>query len=330
MNKGKLFCLIAMTLATNVVFASGSQETNGTSTGKAYKVGIAKIIAHPALDSAEQGIQDYLATTDLNITYNRQNANGEISTATDIAQQFKDMGTDVSVGLGTPTAQALANAMKTKPLVFSAVTDPKSAGLEGKYICGVSDANPVSAQIELLEQVTKAKTIGCIYNSSEANGVVLKDLAEEACLKNGIEFVSASVINSAEVKMAAQSIIQRVDAIYLANDNAVVSAAASISAVCKTNKKALLIADPGAAEGLDYLIAWGFNYYNIGYKTGELVEQCLKGATPGDIGSIVLQDPSDFEMVLNLDTAQDLGITFSPDVLAMAAATVENGIKTEK
>jgi putative ABC transport system substrate-binding protein len=103
-----------------------------------------------------------------------------------------------------------------------------------------------------------------------------------------------------------------------------------MSAVCKTNKKALLIADPGASEGLDYLIAWGFNYYNIGYKTGELVEQCLKGATPGDIGSIVLQDPSDFEMVLNLDTANDLGITFSPDVLAMAAATVENGIKTEK
>jgi len=327
-NKAKtlLFTLVTAALLSTPAFANGSSETSATSSeAKTYKIGVSKIIAHPALDAVEQGLQDYLATTDLQVSYNFQVANGEVSTASDITQQFKAANMDLVVGIGTPTAQSLANSFRTKPVVFSAVTDPVEAGLVGDNICGVSDANPVEAQIKLLVETTGAKTIGNIYTSSEANGVVLNNAAQAACDKLGVTLISASVSNSAEVKMAAQSIITRVDAIYIATDNAVISAIASVADVCTANNKPLFSADSSGTDGLDFLIAWGFNYYNIGLKTGELMEKSLTGTNPGSIGSVTLSDPSDFELVLNLDNAKKLGIVFDDKTLAEAASTIEDG-----
>ncbi|MCH3917041.1 MAG: ABC transporter substrate-binding protein [Spirochaetia bacterium] len=326
--------LMTATLAALVVapaFSNGTTEqTANASTTKTYKIGVSKIIAHPALDADEKGLQDYLATTGLDVTYNFQVANGEVSTAAAIAQQFKAEGCDITVGIGTPSAQALANVFHDKPVVFSAITDPKGAGLVADNLCGVSDANPVEAQISLLVKVTGAKTIGNIYTSSEANGVVLNQEAQAACDKLGLKLVSAAVTNSSEAMMAAQSIMPRVDAVYIATDNAVISALASIADVCTKAGKPLFSADASGIDGLDFLIAWGFNYYNIGRKTGELIEKCIKGAKPGDIGSVMLTDPADFKLVLNLDNAKTLGITFPDDVLASAAVTVENGKMIEK
>ncbi len=121
-------------------------------------------------------MMDYLSTTDLEVSYNLQNANGDISTAVSIAQQLKGDNCDIVVGIATPSAQALANIFSDIPVVFSAVTDPNEAGLVGGNYCGVSDANPVEAQIKLLVELTGAKTIGNIYASGEANGVVFKKI----------------------------------------------------------------------------------------------------------------------------------------------------------
>jgi putative ABC transport system substrate-binding protein len=328
-NIKKLLAIASVvSLSTVALFANGTKEIN--SNPNSYKVGVSKILPHPALDAVEQGIQDYLATTDLEIAYDFQNANGDISTAASIASQLKSEKVDVAVGIGTPTAQALANSMKTTPIVFSAVTDPEASGLTGPTYCGVSDVTPVEAQLKLLVEVTGAKVIGNIYTSGEANGVIINNMVQEACDNLGLECVSSAVSNSAEVKMAAQSIIDRVDAIYLGPDNAVVSAFSSISDVSSKNNIPVMSADPTSSNGFDYLISWGFNYYNIGVATGKVIEQCLNGANPGDIGTVVLQDPSDFELWLNLDYAKQLGIEFDQDLIDQAAVLVIDGENVEQ
>lgn len=143
--------------------AQGSKEA--PSGEKVYKIGISKLLPHPALDAAEKGMMDYLATTDLKVTYDQQNANGDVGTAASIAQKFKSDKDDIVVGIATPSAQALANVFSETPVVFSAVTDPASAGLTATNVCGVSDANPVESQIKLLVDVTGCKTIGNVYAS---------------------------------------------------------------------------------------------------------------------------------------------------------------------
>jgi putative ABC transport system substrate-binding protein len=327
-NRKIISLLLILGLVSSGIFAQGSQEQVTNSNVK--KIGVSKLLPHPALDAVEQGVQDYLATTDLEVEYNFQNANGDISTAASIAQQLKSENCDVVLGIATPSAQSLANVFTDIPVVFAAVTDPVSASLEGGNICGVSDLNPVSAQIKLLVDLTGAKTIGNVYASGEANGVVLMEMAKEACEDLGIEFVSAAVSNTSEVKMAAQSIIDRVDAIYVATDNTVISAVASIDDVCTKANKPYLSADPTSTGELNCLVSWGFNYYNLGIQTGKVIESCLNGTAPSEIGSVYLTNPSDFELWFNLDVAKKLGVTISDELLDSAAVIIQDGVKTSK
>ncbi|MGH0053326.1 MAG: ABC transporter substrate-binding protein, partial [Sphaerochaetaceae bacterium] len=251
MKKLQSLMLIALSLMLCValpLFSAGQEEQTGP---QAYKIGISKLVTHAALDAAEQGMMDHLATTDLLVTYDQQNANGDISTASSIAQKFKSDKVDVAVGIATPAAQALAqvfNENSGTPVVFSAVTDSTEAGLVASNIAGVSDKNPVEEQIKLLLDITGAKTIGNVYASGEANGVLLMEMAKAACEKYGVEFVSAAISNSSEVKMATQSIIDRVDALYIATDNTVISAIASVDDVAKKAGKPLFSSD---ASGID-------------------------------------------------------------------------------
>lgn len=329
--------LIVLLCAVSLAFANGQTESTAANGEKVYKIGISKFLAHAALDASEQGFVDYLNSTGLNIVYDYQNAQGDISTTATIAQKFKDDGVDLAYGIATPTAQALANALPYTPVVFAAVTDPVEAGLveswEGSsdvLVCGTSDSSPVEAQIKLLADLTGAKVIGNVYNSSEANATVQQALMKEACANLGLQFVSAAITNSSEVRQATQSIIDRVDAIYIATDNAVVSALASVDDVTTAAGKPVLVGDSSNVPGLNIMLAWGFNYYAIGVSAGKQAEAILKGANAGELGSVVLSDPSDFELWINLDTAKTLGISIPQEQIDAAAVIIENGVETRK
>lgn len=312
------------------LFAAGQSEAPKPAT---YKIGVSKIIAHPALDAAEKGMMDYLATTGLSVSYDLQNANGDISTASSIAQKFKSDKVSVAVGIATPTAQALAQvfpASSGTPVVFSAVTDADEAGLVAANIAGVSDKNPVEEQIKLLMELTGAKRIGNIYASGEANGVVLMEMAKAATLKFGGEFVASAISNSSEVKQAAQAIIDRVDAIYIATDNAVISALASVDDVTTKAGKVLFSADPSSSNGLNAMISWGFDYYSIGLETGRVIERILKGEQAGAVGTVYITDPTKFELWFNLDTAAKLGYTIPAKYQDAAAVLIKDGKKISR
>ncbi len=328
MKKQWTMCAIALFASLSLNAGGQSEGASQSSTEKSYRVGVSKLLPHPALDKVEQGLQDYLATTDLKISFDLQNANGDISTVNSITQKFKSEHDDLVVGIATPSAQSLANAFSDIPVVFSAVTDPAQAGLDTGKICGVSDMNSVESQIGLLVEVTKAKTIGNIYCASEANGVVQMEQAKAACAKLGVQFVEVAVNNTSEVKMAAQSIIDRVDAVYIATDNAVISAFPAVDEVCNKAKKGVFSSDPSVAPDSNFLIAWGCDYYAIGINTGKVIERCLKGEDPrsiGENGTLFMTNTSDIELWLNLDQAKKLGYTFSDQMIADASVIVENG-----
>ncbi|PKL12324.1 MAG: ABC transporter substrate-binding protein [Spirochaetae bacterium HGW-Spirochaetae-8] len=326
--------LVAMLLfGMQAIGAQGAPESV-LDTG-VFHVGVSKIVTHPALDAIEQGMKDYLAEAGIQIEYDVQSANGDISTANSIAQKFKADKADLVVGIGTPVAQALANVFTTVPVVFGGITDPLAAGLVPTYapnsgnVGGASDKNPVFDQIKLFAELTGAKSIGLVFTSGEANGVQLKDMAQEACTQLGLEFVPAGVSNSAEVRQALLSITKRIDGLYIGTDNTVVSAISTISDVCDQAGIPYFTADPTSAEGLDFFMAWGFNYYTHGRKTGEAVAQVLTGKkTAGELGTIFSTDPLEFELWFNLDVAKKLGIRIPKVYLDSASVIYENGRKS--
>ena len=316
----KILAVIIAVAAIAAAALSAQGATEAAPSDETVRIGISKLMVHPALDSIEEGIKDYLSEHGINAEFETQTANGEVSTAISIAQLFETEGKDLVIGIATPTAQALANVFQDTPVVYATVTDPESAGLSDlPNVCGTSDMVPVAAQLDLIEEVTGAERIGMIYTSSEANGITLMEAMQDACDDRGIGLVTASVSNSAEVRMAMQSIIDRVDAVYVSTDNTVISAIAAVSDVCMDSGVPLFSADTTSSYGTDVLLAGGFDYYQSGRLTGEVVERVLKGEDPAEIGTLYLED---LEIYVNTDAAAALGITIPEDIMERAAYVI--------
>ncbi len=324
----KKFAVITLVLIIPALLIScAKKEESG-----AIKIGISKIVEHPALNAIEQGIQDEL--TDMGYTdieYDLQNAAGDMNTASQIAAKFKAEKVSLAIGIATPTAIALATGIKDIPVIFSAVTDPIDAGLvddlkNGKNnITGTSDMTPVKEQIQMLSDILEVKTLGHIYTSGEPNGVKLAQMAKEAAASLGIKFVATTISNSSEVMQAVVSIAKKVDAIYISTDNTVFSALGSVVEGATNAGVPVFSADPASAPESGVLAAYGFDYYKHGRMTGRLAARVLEGEDPATIPTQFMTDDADLTLVLNLDVAKTLGLTISENLIEKAGVVVEDG-----
>ena len=105
-------------------------------------------------------------------------------------------------------------------------------------------------QRKIFAQIAGIKTLGYIYTSNEANSISSLELVKKGCEQAGIKLVSQSITKSDEVKQAADSIISRVDGLYLTTDNTVFSALASVIGVFNKAKKPIFSGDvTGAQQG---------------------------------------------------------------------------------
>lgn len=329
----KMAFAVMCCLCAALVLAGGKKESSVDGT---IKIGISKIVQHPALDATEQGIQDAIKAAGINAAFDLQNANGDVNTASQIANKFKNDKVAVAVGIATPVAVSLANTIKDIPVVFSAVTDPVGAGLvtsldrgEGN-VTGLSDAIPTREHIQMFKDIAKIKTLGYIYTSNEANSISALAIVEAACKEFGLTLVTQSISTSAEVKQAADAIINRVDGIYLTTDNTVYSALNSILQVFGRAKKPVFSGDVTAAMDGGCMIASGFNYYKAGLATGEMVVAILKGKAPSTIPVKFLTEPSESDLLFDLDAAAACGITIPESYLAKANYIFQNRKLIEK
>jgi len=239
-------------------------------------IGVAKFVSHPALDAIEKGIVDELSASKPDYTIDLQNANADMNTAAQIAQRFKQQKVALAVGIATPTAQALANQIKDRPVIYSAVTDPVSAGLVasmdkgGANITGTSDMTPVREQLDLLRSLKPdIKRVGNIYASGEANSVALAAIVKSYCQENGLEYVESTITNSSEAKQALLSIAGRIDGLYLGNDNTVFSALSGLAEVALEKKIPIVTADPSSAETIPRACSAGLRLLPHGCGDGQ-------------------------------------------------------------
>ncbi|MCR5613846.1 ABC transporter substrate-binding protein [Treponema sp.] len=322
---------IPLIMIAGLVFASC-----GNKDSKQVKIGIAKIVQHPALDAVEQGIMDVIKENGIEAEFDLQNANGDVNTAAQIASQFKVKKVNVAVGIATPVAIALATTLKDTPVVFGTVTDPVGAKLVDsvdkgkKNVTGMSDAIPTVEHIKLFAKITGIKTLGYIYTSNEANSVSSLELVKQGCQEAGINLVTQAITQSSEVKQAAETIINRVDGIYLTTDNTVFSAIASLVDVFGRAKKPIFSGDVTAAKDGGIFMASGFNYYKAGRATGEIVVKILNGTKPADIPVRFMTEPSDSDLLIDLDAAKACGIAISDELKNSANMIFENGKLIEK
>ena len=249
-----------------------------------------------------------------------KNAQGSIVIASQIAQQFVAMKPDVIVAIKTPSAQAVANSDKQDaiPIVFATITDTIQAKLvtnlkhPGGYITGTRNVPAIKKQMEQIKQLLpKVKSIGIVLNYGESNSVQLLEMVKQEAAAFNIEVKTAAAPSSAEVKTAASSLMGRVDALLLLQDNTVASALPAVLKVAAQNNIPVFATyidavKPGALAGM------AFDEYAIGKQTGKIVVQILRGTKPGDIP---VADPMDIESAINLNTAKKLNMQLDPNLI---------------
>jgi putative ABC transport system substrate-binding protein len=327
--KKSIFLLAVAAIASQTLFAKSAKNTKS-------KIGIAKIVQHVALDDVERGIIDAIKDAGIDAEFDLQNANGDVGTASQIANQFKAEKVDVAVGIATPIAVSLATTLKKTPVVFGTVTDPVGAGLVStvehgeRNVTGMSDAIPTEEHIKLFAKIAGIKTLGYIYTSSEDNSTSALALVEKGCNEAGIKLVTQSITKSDEVKQAAEAIVNRVDGIYLSTDNTVFSAIASLVNVFGKAKKPIFSGDVTAAREGGIFMASGFNYYKAGRATGEMVVKILGGAKPASLPVRFMTNPSDSDLLIDLDAAKNCGISLEQKYIDSANLIYQNGKLTEK
>ncbi|WP_138338074.1 MULTISPECIES: ABC transporter substrate-binding protein [Streptococcus] len=284
-----------------------------------FRIGISQFITHQSLDATREGFVDELAKQGYvegkNIEIDLQNAQGEQRNLKTISQQLAE-SSDVVLAIATPSAQSLANTTQTTPVIFSAITDPVSAKLvesrehPGGNVTGTSDqsSDAISTQINLIKKVLpKAKTIGILYTQSEPNSVVQKDEAKRLLEEKGFSVVEKTILDSNNVKSAAESLMAEVDMVFVPTDNIISSTMETVKQVSIKHKVPVF---GGSTEmiAVGGLYNYGTNYEELGRQTARMLIRVLKGEKPENIA---VELPEKLELYTNKEMADALGIDIS-------------------
>ena len=315
--KRKLLAVMAATVMAMSALAGCAAGGSDT-----VKIGVVQLTEHVALDSAYQGFVDGLAEAGYvdgeNIVIDFNNAQGDQSNCTTIAQKLVNDKSDLILAIATPAAQACAAQTSDIPILITAVTDPATSGLvasnevPGGNVTGTSDLTPVAEQMKLLTQILpEAKTVGILYCSSEDNSIFQADIAKAEAEKLGLSWVEATVSNTNEIVSVVESLVGKVDAIYTPTDNMIAEGMAAVSSVATENGIPCIVGEEGMVTN-GGLATYGLDYYNLGKQTAAMAVSIIKGEKkPADMPIEYLTDCT---LTINDEIANTLGIEIPEDL----------------
>lgn len=258
-----------------------------------------------------------------NIQLKIRNAIGDISQVQQIAQDFVKEKVDIIVAVSTASLQAALIATQKIPIIFSSVASPylTRAGISPAEhlgnVTGVASTGPIKPTLAFIKDVLpRVKRVGTLWTPSELNSEYYLELAREAASELGIEIVAVPVANSSEVLLAAQVLAnKKIDAIYQISDNTINASFEALSKVAEENSIPLF----GGfllSTHLGACAAVGWDFYEMGYMTGQIVLRVKKGESPA---KIPFQSMAGVKLYLNLKAAERQGVKFSADALKRAS-----------
>jgi ABC-type uncharacterized transport system substrate-binding protein len=317
--------------ATAVIDENGLREKAVAATpppvGRVFKVGVAYFAPDPGQESCLQGLRDGLRDQGFvegqNLELRKSHAQGEIANIPAMLQNFDTLGLDLIVPMTTPCLTGACSVVKKTPVVFTYVYDPIAAGA-GKTptdhlpnITGVGSFPPVAETIDVIQQlVPGVRSVGTLYNSSEANSRKVVGVARELFRQRGITLEEVAITSSSEVFQAAQVLSHRnVQALWVTGDNTALQAFAGIAKVAADARLPLINNDPEFVQQ-GALVSVGIGWYQTGYAAAKAVARVLRGESPQ---AIPFENIAVKQLELNHAVARTLGITFPPELIKAAA-----------
>ena len=318
----KFLFILFLSMISIIILSCSKTEVDQNNDSEMIKIGIIQLVEHPALDQAHQGFIDGLKEAGYeegkNVVFDYQNAQGEQANCITIAQKFLNDKNNLILAIATPAAQAVANLIKDIPILVTAVTDPETAKLVEKNdapngnVSGTSNLTPVDEQMDLLKKlVPNIKTVALIYNSSEQNSKFQIDMAKRKLDSMGISYIEATITNPNDIQQVVQSIIGKVEAVYIPTDNMLASGMANVIAITEPAKIPVICGEADMLKS-GCLATYGISHYELGKLTSKQAVKILKGeAVPATMPIEYLDKPT---LSINTNAAEKLGIIIAEDI----------------
>ena len=299
MKKKMVTVLLTAAMATAMAAGCGKSSDSGSDKKESYTIGIEQFAEHGSLDNCREGFLKGLEDEGIkegdNLTVKYKNAAADMGTAKQISDSLVSDKVDLVCAIATPSAQSAYNAaMKADiPVIYTAVTDPVAAELADT----TSEANSVSA-IEEYKSLVK---------------------------KYDFELVQKGITTTADVSLAADDLLSKVDCITNLTDNTVVASLPTI--LDKANEKKIPVFGSEIEQvKIGCLAAEGIDYIALGKQTGKMAAKVLKGeAKASEQNFETITEPGFY---VNNKVAENLGITV-PDDLANNAVESFDEITAE-
>lgn len=305
--------LIAI-LLTVLMLASMAACSNAEDDGK-YTIGICQLVTHDALDAATKGFQDAVIAelgAD-NVVFDLQNAAGDANTCASIANAFVAAEVDLIMANATPALQNAQAATADIPILGTSVTEYGVAldiqnftGTVGGNVSGTSDLAPLADQAAmLLEWFPDVKNVGLLYCSAEANSKYQVDTVKELLEAEGVTCQLFAFADSNDMQAVTNAACEFSDVIYVPTDNTVASSVDIIDGICRPAGVPIIAGEEGVCSGCG-VATLSISYYDLGYTTGQMAAQILKGEA--DIATMPIAYAPAIAKY-NPQICEDLGLT---------------------
>jgi putative ABC transport system substrate-binding protein len=255
-------------------------------------------------------------------------AEGRDERAAEIAGEFVRLRVDVIVTSGVPAVVAAKRATSVIPIVFGVASDPVGMGLvaslarPGGNVTGLSNqsADLGGKRLELLREVVPGlRRLAIIANVSNPDPMLEMREVEAAARALGFEVVTSEIRRTEDIESAFGAFKSRVEALYVVADPLVNTNRTRIQALAMGARLPTIYNTREFVEA-GGLMSYGPNFPDLWKRAAEFVDKILRGAKPADIP---VEQPTKFDLVINLTTAKALGLTVSPTLLARADEVIE-------
>jgi len=325
MNK-KIYWLALCAMLSALCLSAEAQQQ-----AKVPKIGW--LSARPASTGGQEAIgrmlRDLGYVDGKNIAFEYRYANNKLDRFPALSDELVRLKVNVLLTPGTPGALALKNATRTIPIVFTDVTDPVAAGLvdslarPGGNITGFSSIEAVLAgkRLELLkEAVPKISRVAVLWNPHDPSSAQQWKESQLAARELGLQLHSMEVSSADQYEGAFKEATQARSAAL-----AVIAGSLAISNRKRIAEMATKNRLPAIYTGGNYVDSGGLMSYGPDQaeryrRVASMIDKILKGTKPADIP---VEQPTKFELVINLKTAKQIGVTIPPNVLARADKVIK-------
>ncbi len=303
--------------------AAGAQQP-----GKGYRIGFLRVGPPPAtfIEGFRQGLRElgYLEGQNITIEYGLAPSAAQLP---DVAADLVRRKVDVLVASGTPSVLPARNATRTIPVVFVAAIDPVATGVitslarPGGNVTGVTalHADVTGKRLEFLKELLpKLSRVALLVRATSPATTQYVKEAELAARTLGVQLQVLTVRDSSDFE-GAFSAAQGASALLVVDDAVFTAHRTQIAELALKNRLPTIygLSEMVVAGGL---IAYGPHYADLYRRAATHVHKILKGAKPADLP---VEQPTKFELVINLKTAKALGLTIPQSLLLRADEVIQ-------